>query len=192
LDAFKIVMIATIGNQYMNNQPNLFVDQKLSANDIIQSYINDVIRNKPQTKVFPNTYIGSWECDIVELTKSGYLYEYEVKITRADFKADAKKYRLGNEKIDGVWHTCNKSKYSVLQSGSRVNYFYYLVPKDLISVDEVPEFAGLIYIDITYVHPYFKVVKPAPKLSKEKITEKRIIKLLESTYYRYHSLRIKL
>jgi len=173
----------------MNNQPNLFVDQKLSANDIIQSYINDVLRNKPQTKVFPNTYIGSWECDIVELTKSGYLYEYEVKITRADFKADAKKQRSGNKEIDGVWQPCKHVKYDILQSGSRVNYFYYIVPKDLISVDEVPEFAGLIYIDTSYVNPYFKVVKVAPKLSKEKATDRIILKLLESTYYRYHSLR---
>ena len=176
----------------MNNQPNIFQNQPLSANDIIRSFIDMAARDKQQAKIFPNTYIGSWECDIVELTKSGYLYEYEVKITRADFKADAKKQRDGYEKIEGVWQPSSKTKYGVLQSGSRVNYFYYLVPKDLISVDEVPEFAGLIYIDITYVHPYFKVVKPAPKLSKEKITEKRIIKLLESTYYRYHSLRIKL
>lgn len=38
--------------------------------------------------VFPNIYIGSWEADILEITKSGYTYEYEVKISKSDFKAD--------------------------------------------------------------------------------------------------------
>lgn len=168
---------------------NLFVDEKLSANKIIQWFIDKCAREKPQAKIFPNTYIGNWECDIVELTKSGYLYEYEVKISRADFKSDAKKQRDGYEKIEGEWQPSSKTKYSVLQSGQRVNYFYYVVPRCLISVDEVPEFAGLIYVDTTYVNPYFKVIKQAPKLSKEKATDKLVIKLLDSCYYRFHSLR---
>lgn len=161
---------------------NLFVDEKLSANQIIQWFIDKCAREKPQAKIFPNTYIGNWECDIVELTKSGYLYEYEVKISRADFKSDAKKETK-------FYSKANHKKYEVLQSGQRVNYFYYVVPSHLISVDEVPEFAGLIYVDTTYVNPYFKVIKQAPKLSKEKITPDKMLKLLDSIYYRFHQYR---
>ncbi len=40
-----------------------------------------------------NTYIFNWESDYFGVTSSGYIYEIEVKISRADFKADAKKVR---------------------------------------------------------------------------------------------------
>ena len=144
------------------------------------------------SKLFPNTYLGNWEADVFEVTKSGYLYEYEVKITRADFKKDA-------EKCSG-W-VCNKengfirediTKFNQLREGKRVNYFYYLVPEGLITVDELPEFAGLIYINTKYRHPSFKTVKVAPKLSTDKITDQRMMKLYESSYYRFHDYRRQL
>lgn len=40
-----------------------------------------------------NLYVFSWESDYLAMTKSGYWYEIEVKISRADFKADFKKKR---------------------------------------------------------------------------------------------------
>lgn len=161
---------------------NLFAGEKHSANQIINWFMHERMRTNNQSKLFPNTYLGSWEADIFEVTKSGYLYEYEVKISRADFKKDAEKERryFSGEKI---------SKFNQLREGKRVNHFYYLVPDGLISVDEVPEFAGLIYVDTKYANPYFKTIKQAPKLSADKITEKRFMKLYESCYYRFHELR---
>ena len=40
------------------------------------------------------------ECDVISISKSNYIYEYEVKISRSDFKADFKKpkHTLINEK----------------------------------------------------------------------------------------------
>ena len=34
---------------------------------------------------------SDWEIDVLSLNKSNYLTEFEVKISRSDFKADAKK-----------------------------------------------------------------------------------------------------
>lgn len=134
------------------------------------------------SKLFPNTYLGNWEADVFEVTKSGYLYKYEVKITRADFKKDAEKER---KYCSGL----SINKFEQLREGKRVNYFYYLVPEGLITVDELPEFAGLIYINTKYRHPSFKTVKVAPKLSTDKITDQRMMKLYESSYYRFHDYR---
>jgi hypothetical protein len=165
----------------------------MTEESIVAEYIKMVFRDKNSTKVFPNIFIDRYECDLLELTKSGYLYEYEVKISKSDFKADAKKA------------TFKSTKYDELKTGNRVNYFYYIVPKDLINVEDVPYFAGLIYASKTQVtyhsmeKGYYKVdrirfetVKYAPKLSKEKITQNRMTKILDSMYYRFHSYRNKL
>lgn len=73
------------------------------------------------------------EQDVLSILKSGYTAEYEVKISRSDFKADAKKDK---------WKF-----YSLMIENKIPNYFSYACPVGLIKIDEVPEFAGLIYID---------------------------------------------
>ena len=52
----------------------------LLGNSTVRYFLNNLY-------VFSN----SWESDYLSLTKSGYLYEGEVKISKSDFKADFKK-----------------------------------------------------------------------------------------------------
>lgn len=170
----------------------------MTAKEIINGWCDIVLRERKNNKVFPNVFIDHYEADILEITKAGYSYEYEVKISRADFFKDAEKKKLS-------WSGNVKSvKFDELQSGNRVNYFYYVVPKGLIQPEEVPEFAGLTYVEISDV-AYFSMekgqyfiprlfsqtVKGAPKLTKNKFSDIRLSKCLESTYYRFHSLRRK-
>lgn len=73
------------------------------------------------------------EADVVSILKSGYVSEYEVKISRSDFKADSKK---------------QKWKYFHLRIETGIpNYFYYVCPDGLIKKDEIQDFAGLIYVN---------------------------------------------
>lgn len=41
----------------------------------------------------PNTTLFGWESDMIATTKAGLLIEYEIKISRGDFRADLKKFR---------------------------------------------------------------------------------------------------
>ena len=148
-----------------------------------------VFKSKPSNRIFSNTYIGNWEADLLEVTPSGYQYEYEVKLSKSDFLNDAKKEKKYYNKLKLV-------KHDVLQQGKRVNYFYFIVPRGLIKSSEVPEWAGLIYFDRhivydvfeqpSYISTSFTTIKVAMKLSTEKITDKKLIKLYESTYFKYH------
>jgi len=156
----------------------------LSANSIIQGFIDRVMVNKAQNKIIPNVFLGHWECDLLEITKSDYLYEYEVKITRSDFKADAEKEKRYFKKE-------NIKKHDHIVQGKRTNYFYYIVPMNMIAVSEVPEFAGLIYCENYNGYFSFNIVKSAPKLHSIKATAEQKYKILESCYYRFHSLRKK-
>lgn len=128
------------------------------------------------------TFSHTWESDYLALTKSGYLYEGEVKISRSDFKADFKKEKK---------HTLLRESYEKLEGLEgklRPHYFFYAVPEGLIQEEEVPEYAGLIYM--TEYFPYYKWVKQAPLLHKEKFTDEEL-NLQDKFYYNMVSWKDK-
>ena len=93
---------------------------------------------------------SDWEIDVLSINRNDYLTEYEVKVSRSDFKADAKKKKW-------QWYE-NRIKTMIS------NYFYYTCPEGLILENEVPDFAGLIYA----TKEGLKVIKKAPLLHKGK------------------------
>jgi len=141
--------------------------------NLIQILLQRHLREKANGSFFmPNFHFLWHEADLIYLTKSGYSTEFEIKISRSDFFNDKKK-------------TCGKiSKAEYLRSGKGCNYFYYVVPKGLIKLSEVPEYAGLIEIDFTRSYNHIDYVKLSPKLKKEK-TEWIKEKIFEKAYYRY-------
>lgn len=112
-----------------------------------------------------NLYVFNWESDYLALTKSGYWYEVEVKISRSDFKADFKKEKKHK-------HLNSKGEFSC------PNYYYYAVPEGLISVDEIPDYAGLIYIT---KNGYISIQKGAPTIHKNKLN----LNLQDKFYYNW-------
>ena len=79
-----------------------------------------------------------FEMDIASLSKSDMLLEFEVKVSRSDFLADKNKSSNRLRKFD-----IYDRPYG--QEGKCPNYFYYVCPEKLISIDEIPTFAGLFY-----------------------------------------------
>lgn len=123
----------------------------------------------------PNTTLLGWESDMISVTKAGLIVEYEVKISRGDFRADFKKIR--HRILDTA---------QIGEQHRGATYFYYVVPRDMVSVAEVPEHAGLIY-----AHPVFQIVKPAPRLHSNKITDHQRQWLERSLIHRYWRERIQ-
>jgi hypothetical protein len=161
-----------------------------------------------------NLYVFSWESDKLLWTKSGYIYEFEIKISRADFKNDFKHKIAKHALLASIWpkelplihdlfdsyQKVRKEKYGryitdgdIEQEFERLcdfsrrkmpNFFYYAVPKGMIDVDEVPEYAGLIWIDEGLLY----IKKKAPCLHKEKYTDEQL-KLGEKFYYNWESTK---
>lgn len=116
-----------------------------------------------------NMYVFTWESDVLILTKSHYWYEIEIKVSRADFKNDLK-------------HKSQKhNTLSDADATDKPNYFYYAVPEGLISPEEVPTYAGLIYMHGS--RP--EIIKRPQKLHNEKMRTDRIGFTLLSKFY-YH------
>lgn len=110
---------------------------------------------------------GYGETDFLVVQKSGLIFDIEIKISRSDFFADFKK-KIKHDKL------------SKPQDGTdKPNKFYYAVPKGLVTVNEIPEYAGLLYIDGNHIYE----AKPAPILHKNKLEFRN--RLADKFYYSY-------
>ena len=96
----------------------------MTEQDIIYKLISWIDRNKYPYQCL-RAFIYGWECDYWCMDKEGITREFEIKISRSDYFADAK-----------------KPKHSI----QGANYFYYVCPEGLIKKDEVDPRYGLIYV----------------------------------------------
>lgn len=147
--------------------------------------------------VMPNfTPINWFECDVMEITKAGYFTEYEIKISRSDFKADALKNKRTGFRFDGAtWVDVpgeNKHKRLAQADPKGPSRFWFVVPVGLITLDEVPGWAGLVVAVPTGEHSRFRahlrIEKEAPKLHRVKADPKIIEQMMKAGYYRFHRL----
>ena len=110
--------------------------------------------------VLQNLYVFGWESDILFLSRTGFWTEIEIKISRADFKADLK----------------NKAgKHSALTDPSvmtKPNQFFYAVPEGLLTPEEIPEYAGLLTVGQRWQNA--RTVKPAPWLHRQKTSPENL------------------
>ena len=125
-----------------------------------------------------NVFIYAWESDFFCVSTSGYAIEVEVKISKSDFKADFKKvdkHRYLNE---------IENNHDIFITGFRPNRFYYACPEDMITVDEVPEYAGLLYFRSKppACEDKIKEVKTSKFIHKEKHDLSK--RLLDKYYYK--------
>lgn len=81
---------------------------------------------------FYTSGLPTFEMDIMSLSKAGLMYEFEVKISRADYKQDSEKQK--------------KHTLLAMGCGSMPNYFNYVCPEGLIKGHQIPKYAGLIYL----------------------------------------------
>ena len=125
-------------------------------------------KGNPSEIIIPNFYDGPYEMDVFRLMKSGYVIEYEIKISKQDFKKDfTKAHSTG-------WGTRKRTtfKHEELIGGRRMcNRFFFVVPEGLITMNDIPNHAGLIYFNGSTLY----VVKNAPLLHRIKITDKKDI-----------------
>jgi hypothetical protein len=111
-----------------------------------------------------NIYLYNWECDMVIMSDSQLITEVEVKCTRWDFKQDAAKRKF-------------KKMGTGFFKDQLPNYFSYACPAGLIKKEEVPHFAGLIYISES---GECEVIKKPKVLHRIKPTNEAFIKLAKS------------
>ena len=158
-----------------------------------------------------NLFVFRWESDKLIETKTGYIYEFEIKISKDDFKNDFKnkvdkhvilgwKKDSGQVYLPSFLEECQKmeeraksarypnyyltyrqanEKYFRIERFKRPNKFYYAVPEGLVEPEEVPAYAGLIWVTS---NGGLIEKKKAPYIHKDKYNDAEL-KLGEKFYY---------
>jgi len=149
------------------------------------------------TTIIPNTYPPGWyECDILAITRASYMYEYEIKLSRSDFFNDRKKGEVPSH-LKSFYQRYNENygdtKHQSLEKGvgHGPSRFWFIVPENLIAVDDIPLFAGLIYCRDLGRIVRFEEVRTAPRLHKTKLSESSKDSIRQNLYHRYWSEREK-
>lgn len=151
-------------------------------------------------------YVFLWESDKLLVTKAGMIYEFEIKISRSDYQNDfkhkSKKHLLlqsalpeqsqqtelfdnfmaeQRKKYPRITPEQCRAKLSENLPGRRrmPNYFYYAVPDGMLQPDEIPPYAGLVYIS---EEGKISGTVKAPQLHNQKYTAAEL-NLCEKFYY---------
>lgn len=134
-------------------------------------YWNHPILTKPAFEMVGFIFYA-WESDYLAISKAGYVYECEIKISHSDFLNEAahkqEKMRLlgGEDMTVAKYHGFNQLGIEYgKEPMQKPNYFWYVCPEGIISEAECPKFAGLMYITDS---GFFRCIKAAPCLHKAK------------------------
>lgn len=163
------------------------------SDEILYNLIPDV-RKIGHEILIPNFYVGSWEMDLFRQLNSGYITEYEIKTSRADFRNDFKKWTEDvryNREEKVIERSNYRTKHDLMKRGEYVaNKFFFVVPYGMVQPSEVPDYAGLIYYIVDEWGKRFETVKPAKFIHKNK-SEIPLDSLVKSLCYREYNVRLK-
>jgi hypothetical protein len=156
----------------------------------IQNRLATELIDRGHEHVVPNVscWGRTWEADLVSVTKSGYAYEWKIKLTSADFRRDKRKDR----------HTCLKDTYEKGRRNRRIGtwrgagpsrFFYVLGPDVDSSGIEVPDYAGVVDAGSHSLVLTGTKMTDAPRLHNEKIKEDVKGYLARGLMWRYWEAR---
>ena len=136
----------------------------MKLKDEILFELMSFVRRSGHEVVIPNFYFGRYEMDLFRLLSTGYVHEYEIKTSRADFRSDFKKKKSFDVGMD---QPIEITKHDEISLGKyKANKFFFVVPDGLVTPAEIPEKCGLIY----YLGDgRFKTEKPAKFLNKNPV-----------------------
>lgn len=111
--------------------------------------------------VLTNYFHGDWEADILLIKDGHHSIEFEIKLSKADFKNDfKKKYRHHQTGEEFLKHD------KICCGDYPCNYFYFLLPMGMVSHSDIPDHCGIIefYHNPDAFHTTFEVVRQARQL----------------------------
>jgi len=130
---------------------------------------------------------GLCEADVLGITPADYIVEFEIKRSRSDYRADFKKEHKHKCLSEGDGYNLYDRRVKGKKTGDKTvwfkipNRFYYVCERDLIKKEEIPTYAGLIYIykdAKNDVRSY--VAKKAPLLHKQKADADLILSIAKN------------
>ncbi len=186
------------------------MDNEKVTEYLIQNKLYEYLRFQRSFRaIFPNmATITMYEADILALTGSGYVYEYEIKTSLSDFRADLKK-RLKHASLSGnvrrikhpwweeeedIW-VCDDAPTDPHKAimyrcypQYRPKQFWYVIHGFELPTNELPPYAGLMRY---HAAGHFETLVEAPTLKAQKARPETIDRALSNMLCRYWNIRMK-
>lgn len=134
---------------------------------------------------------GWWECDVFEISASGFFREFEIKLNRSDFKSDATKRKRRYDWKDGTNEDLMKHELLARRDPRGPTRFYYVCPEGVLTPEIVPEWAGLLITRMDRAKVYILEAKSAPQLHRQKVSSKVQQHASGICYWRMHHLQLR-
>jgi hypothetical protein len=127
----------------------------------------------------PEFALGGGIMDLCQISAAGYVTEYEIKVTRADWRADREKAKWDSAALG--WN--GRPRYD----RSMVSRFFYVVPAHL--AEKIPDWvspaAGVLSIsDGGLGWDHVRELRPARRLKAEKISSADRERAITAFYFR--------
>lgn len=142
--------------------------------------------------IVPNFCGYGHEADLISVTRTNYVHEYEIKISKADFRDELRQAAMDDlgYRSSHKWRKHNAMKHPASTRRRKPNYFTFVAPPDVIDYDDVPEYAGLIY----YLHnergrACLETIKRPPLLHKDTMPPDLVRRIAISLEYRYWNVQ---
>lgn len=132
--------------------------------------------NPQQHLIVPNVHWGFLihECDLFVLTKSGYAWEIELKVTKSDLIKDREKKHKHNDK--------------------RIKYLYFAIPDYLEEyIEYIPKRAGIIVVNTKTTKRFCRIIrKPMTNSNSYKFSDKEKFQIARLGALRIWGLKHKI
>ncbi len=148
--------------------------------------------------IVPNVFLFGEESDILRVMKNGWVIEYEIKLSKSDFRSDLRKkgrHKYMAERIIepvSYWYKGNNTHRTpkspeLAKSWTIPNRFAFVCPEELLSSEDMPEYAGLYHIRGGMVI----TIKRPPLLHREKINNGSLKRLVSVLSHRLWNLKLE-
>jgi hypothetical protein len=134
-----------------------------------------------------------WEADLLSMTKSYLLHEFEIKTTRSDWVKE--KRSIENKSDDGCKlrraYALSKQLNEKMDLGIAPNYFWLCAPSNVVREEEIPDYAGLIEVYDFRKKTRIRVIKDAPRLHDGKASDKIMYNMMRSLNFKFWNSKRK-
>lgn len=134
--------------------------------------------------LIPNTFLLGWEADILAISYDLIPSEFEIKLSVADFKNDAKKTKIVDADDEEVSPISFSTKYEAILSGKGASSLSYIIPNTLLSKIEIPEHFGIIVFEMIESQESstisFLQIRSASKFHDNPISSENILRLISN------------
>lgn len=160
----------------------------------IQRALHFALRSSAHVMLPNYTPAGWFEMDLCVITKHFRLVEYEIKLSRSDILADAKKEMVRFDFERHVPYSNQpQNKREMTRRGDLrgPSRFIYVIPKDLLRsvVDAIPDWAGIYVASTNGVYVWVRQHRAAQQLHRHGVDRRLPQNMMRSAYYRFWNER---